>query len=108
MQRLSKFMYMRGIGRIQTRIKLNTRFFFHYSGLEKWKHSLFAYDVEGRKALEPIELSKELLFDFEYSRALQIGSSLFVFRSAGYQVVGTFRLDLSDPRRPECNVLTSL
>ena len=99
MQAVNKFMYHRGVERLQSKIKLRRpKLFFHDPLKHQGKHTIYVYDPFTKQPQKPITLPRDFTVEFLISIIHQVGDLLYVFKSGNPAPV--FRLDLNETSRP--------
>ena len=86
MQAVCKFMYCRGIERLQQSITLYDPVFFHYQQFSKWANSLFVYDLVTQKPAKSFILPPGFPFDLQDSQIIQLRHQILVFKSSNGRV----------------------
>ena len=56
LQALNKFMYHRGVERLQLRIKIPNRFCYFHSFWHRQKYEIFRYDISAKRAARALDL----------------------------------------------------
>ena len=113
LQAMNKFMYHRGVERLQKSIPAeNFTFFFIYpETFSKKRQKVYVYDNIRQDTLNPILLAKDLSNSMDIQMMIQCKESIILFGNDGVNLndaIDVTRIDLSDQRNPKLTMLPSL
>lgn len=102
-QQVNKFMYHRGVERIQPAVSLlPSAYFFHYPATEPCSNLIFAFDPARKRAMKPIRVP----IDLRKSRIVQVKDTVLVFQWG--LSVKVFRLSKLNTSKPMATKISDL